>query len=465
MDACWKADPSARPSAPAIVQEVAAMQSVPVIPASTWDDSVVTEIWSNIEHSANVNEPPEPSKPLQNGHTDHPSGTNGATSPHIQWIRDQRRTQRAFSPARSDADSEEIRSPKPLSLARLLNEHDPGEPRSQSSASSGSDVSDSYASTSSSVLMRYFPKRIFVVKSDSEDVFVRSVESGMWSGGSLDEELERAARTSLEVFLIFAVEKGKEFWGYAKYDALLSQFPSTHRESRLAGNSGRHRPSPWVSVPPKVINEEPPLPRDEDPTQERLEPSIASSPTSPKSMDHDETPQAPTPKVHYVEERHTAPGELGDQHEKWLMPTVPYQYSLDAAMEQLVGSLQTIYDEENLLGHPEDEMESSSIPGGGFAASHAVDEQLAVEFDLDWICTERLPYSRTFHLRNPWNHSREVRTSKDGHELEPGVGQQLIDEWQRYAAKRRAGNRGLPRRRRTESLASSVDFTRGSEHH
>ncbi|KAJ8080064.1 hypothetical protein PM082_016891 [Marasmius tenuissimus] len=471
MDACWHPDPSVRPSASTIVQEVTAMASTPLIPAPVWDDSMVTEIWSDIEHSTNVNESLDCSKPPQNGHIDRPSGTNGATGPHIRWIRDQRKRQRAFSPARSDGDGEEIHSPKPFNLARLLSERESGSPRPQSSDSNHSDVSDSYASTTSSVLMRYFPKRFFVVKADSEDVFVRSAESGIWSGGTFDDELERAARTSLEVFLIFAVEKGKEFWGYAK----------------MAGNSEsiKHRLSPWLSVSSDVISEEPPqLAVDEDtpspgiasshsrtilpepiaPPLEKLELSIPESPTSPQPIDDDETPQAPTPKVRYIEERHTAPGELGDQHEKWSMPIIPYQFSLDAAMEKLVGSLHAIYYEDNLLDHSDDATESSSASEGS-AASCVVDGPLTVEFDLEWICTERLPYSRTFHLRNPWDHSREVRASKDGHELEPGVGQQLIDEWQRYAAERRAGPRGLPRRRGTGSLASSVNCTRGSEHH
>ena len=50
-------------------------------------------------------------------------------------------------------------------------------------------------------------------------------------------------------------------------------------------------------------------------------------------------------------------------------------------------------------------------------------------FKVEWVRTERLPFTRTRHLRNPWNHDREVKVSRDGTELEPGVGQQLLDEW------------------------------------
>ena len=51
------------------------------------------------------------------------------------------------------------------------------------------------------------------------------------------------------------------------------------------------------------------------------------------------------------------------------------------------------------------------------------------EFKIEWLRTERLPFHRTRHLRNPWNHDREVKVSRDGTELEPSVGQRLLDEW------------------------------------
>lgn len=52
-------------------------------------------------------------------------------------------------------------------------------------------------------------------------------------------------------------------------------------------------------------------------------------------------------------------------------------------------------------------------------------------FRIEWIRTDSLSFLRTRHLRNPWNHGREVKVSRDGTELEPTVGQQLLDEWDR----------------------------------
>lgn len=54
-------------------------------------------------------------------------------------------------------------------------------------------------------------------------------------------------------------------------------------------------------------------------------------------------------------------------------------------------------------------------------------------FKVQWIRTDRLPFYRTRHLRNPWNHDREVKVSRDGTELEPSVGQALLDEWENPA--------------------------------
>ncbi|KAF2441321.1 hypothetical protein P171DRAFT_457131 [Karstenula rhodostoma CBS 690.94] len=47
-------------------------------------------------------------------------------------------------------------------------------------------------------------------------------------------------------------------------------------------------------------------------------------------------------------------------------------------------------------------------------------------FRIEWISTTRLPFYRTRGLRNPWNANREVKIARDGTELEPGVGERLL---------------------------------------
>lgn len=52
-------------------------------------------------------------------------------------------------------------------------------------------------------------------------------------------------------------------------------------------------------------------------------------------------------------------------------------------------------------------------------------------FKIEWISTNRLPFYRTRGLRNPWNANREVKIARDGTELEPAVGERLIQMFHR----------------------------------
>lgn len=61
------------------------------------------------------------------------------------------------------------------------------------------------------------------------------------------------------------------------------------------------------------------------------------------------------------------------------------------------------------------------------------EETWGESFKVEWLCTDKLPFHRTRHIRNPWNHDREVKVSRDGTEVEPVVGQRLLDEWGRLA--------------------------------
>ncbi|RUS15309.1 YT521-B-like domain-containing protein [Endogone sp. FLAS-F59071] len=52
-------------------------------------------------------------------------------------------------------------------------------------------------------------------------------------------------------------------------------------------------------------------------------------------------------------------------------------------------------------------------------------------FKVEWVKVQRLPFSQTRHLRNPWNNNREVKVSRDGTELETRVGERLLLEFWR----------------------------------
>jgi len=60
-------------------------------------------------------------------------------------------------------------------------------------------------------------------------------------------------------------------------------------------------------------------------------------------------------------------------------------------------------------------------------------------FKIEWISTHRLPFYRTRGLRNPWNANREVKIARDGTELEPSVGERLLQMFHRMS-----GTPGIP---------------------
>ncbi|XP_053330262.1 3'-5' RNA helicase YTHDC2 [Spea bombifrons] len=52
-------------------------------------------------------------------------------------------------------------------------------------------------------------------------------------------------------------------------------------------------------------------------------------------------------------------------------------------------------------------------------------------FRVEWIRKDSLPFQYAHHLLNPWNDNKKVQISRDGQELEPQVGEQLLLLWDR----------------------------------
>ncbi|XP_063175956.1 3'-5' RNA helicase YTHDC2 isoform X3 [Chroicocephalus ridibundus] len=52
-------------------------------------------------------------------------------------------------------------------------------------------------------------------------------------------------------------------------------------------------------------------------------------------------------------------------------------------------------------------------------------------FKVEWIRKESIPFHFAHHLLNPWNDNKKVQISRDGQELEPQVGDQLLQLWDR----------------------------------
>jgi hypothetical protein len=78
----------------------------------------------------------------------------------------------------------------------------------------------------------------------------------------------------------------------------------------------------------------------------------------------------------------------------------------------------------------EDTMEKDEVPRiDGDALATA--QSWGKPFKIEWISTNRLPFYRTRGLRNPWNANREVKIARDGTELEPSVGERLLQMFHR----------------------------------
>nr|XP_046231082.1 3'-5' RNA helicase YTHDC2 isoform X2 [Scatophagus argus] len=52
-------------------------------------------------------------------------------------------------------------------------------------------------------------------------------------------------------------------------------------------------------------------------------------------------------------------------------------------------------------------------------------------FSVEWIHKESLPFHCTQHILNPWNDNKKVQISRDGQELEPQAGSQLLLLWEK----------------------------------
>lgn len=61
----------------------------------------------------------------------------------------------------------------------------------------------------------------------------------------------------------------------------------------------------------------------------------------------------------------------------------------------------------------------------------AVAQSWGKPFKVEWLSANRLPFYRTRGLRNPWNANREVKIARDGTELEPSVGERLLQMFHR----------------------------------
>ncbi|KAG0700271.1 YT521-B-like domain-containing protein [Suillus ampliporus] len=342
-------------------------------------------------------------------------------------------------------------------------------PGSQLGHSSKAQSSSSYGSTTSSFLSRHFPRRFFILKSLTQFDLDLSVENGLWATQQHNEAiLDQAYRTSNDVILIFSVNKSGEFYGYARMAGRILQgehrvswashmdsSPSFHSSSRREPGS----PSPLIATNQSFFT----------PSENRLveESPLPFTPYSGGNLSNKPSPMEPhrssapaalgaRPRREFSAEPPAPKFSLGDSGKARLavkdfvsatpnivldknapVRAVRNQGSADETKSG-VSALQPVEEENHSIssddGDAGEEQPKDDVPSTTKNAGNDERDSWGQAFKVEWLCTDRLPFYRTRHFRNPWNHDREIKVSRDGTEIEPGVGQQLLEQWQTLTA-------------------------------
>ncbi|KAF9648033.1 hypothetical protein BDM02DRAFT_2452075 [Thelephora ganbajun] len=377
---------------------------------------------------------------------------------HMKWI--QERKQKAGMGGKSPVD-DVTQGASNLSLASDEESGGAGDGNRSFEQSSGS---GSFTSSTSSILQQHFPKRYFILKSLTQYDLDLSVEKGYWATQRHNEVvLDQAYRNSTDVYLVFGVNKSGEFYGYASPvlgRSPYNQPPFPVSEGATPLSSGSHGGAIDIDRMdiPGVSNDGDDL---RTPNREtvsapaelhQLHRKIAvdtpetkfSADVVPGSHEHrnqqlsnmrtHSTPvqkgvspfQPALPTQQAIREQ-----KRQESHEFRLDRTAPFRAlrhppasaSAGAGGQFGTSSMSTIEEQRRQSRTPESlldamkkderpevdeegEPERVPFPGQveGAADGRAEESQTWGEpFRLQWIKTERLPFYRTRHLRNPKN--------------------------------------------------------------
>ncbi|KAK2463369.1 hypothetical protein APHAL10511_004595 [Amanita phalloides] len=351
---------------------------------------------------------------------------------HIKWIKEKNTMREsASSPDLEYAEDRLVRMTSSHSVSSSDEEHRRRpQPKSNSSGSHGS-----YASTTSSLFSRHFPKRYFILKSLTQHDLDLSLEKGLWATQKHNEcILNQAYRTSQEVFLVFGVNKSGEFYGYARMAGPIQsgEQQQVAWEARKADSSARGTPTrrPSLDDPPLLLTPSDP-------------PVVVESP-APASTDEDVSNASMWPIADDGLEKgrdkdalytQTAPPELGPAYKRLSVKVPPehYTYEIPRRRQGSYADRSERLEQKVVPEETESEADAKEGKRGDDNEGDDADSLWGEPFKVEWLSTERLPFYRLRHVRNPWNHDREVKVSRDGTELESCVGQRLIEEWHTLA--------------------------------
>lgn len=390
------------------------------------------------------------------------SGVGGqrGTGMHRQWVKEQRKLQHSQSGSLTDASQSDSASVSSQSVQELVDEFDsvsldPDQLRTRRTKQSSG--SGSYTSTSSSLLGEHFPTRYFILKSLGERDLEISVQNGLWATQKHNElVLDRAYRTSRDVFLIFSVNKSGEFYGYARMAGPIRQgegrvsWSSSSQTSPPPPSSSARLPSlaerrllsdapmflspdtiqqskdakPGMSsgCPPTILHAQ----KTADLRQDLLRTdSRPHADTAPPRLGGPEAQVDHSPDLKYSldhhELRHRTMATQGGFH---LDPIAPFR-----AMKDPVVGIEALVDDDAAQSELHDPAPAQASSGDGANDMDRASPTWGDCFRVEWLELRKVPFHKTRHLRNAWNKGREIKVSRDGTELESSVGKRFLEEW------------------------------------
>ncbi|WVF68839.1 hypothetical protein IAT40_003612 [Kwoniella sp. CBS 6097] len=378
-------------------------------------------------------------------------GAQRGTGMHREWVKDQAKS----LPRQQSEKSISSTSTNSVPPSPAILEHPPeGEGRRRESivkdhhdarvdgAMSKHKSSGSFASTNSSFLARHFPRRVFILKSMTTRELEESVQNGTWRTQRHNEPiLDQAFRTSQEVFLIFGANRSGEFFGYAKMVEPIDKEKAKKNQRTATLDVSETRPSYFLSPSQSHIASSSPgeiTPNDEAKLEQH---AIGARRTDPsdlrnRALNHDNksVQSAPEYRAQTLD-----PKTLQQQQhqEQSYFPPVPlsavhgeetkeadHQEHLGGSSRRPSKDAEGILRKDTVLTPDEKERREQEEAQDEFQ-----EEGSGHLFRIEWVKVAALTFNRTRHLRNPWNADREVKVSRDGTELEPSIGAQLMAEF------------------------------------
>ena len=342
---------------------------------------------------------------------------------HVAWYREQKKTER------------ERLAPTAGGTLRQVDPEEGG-PEEPPAASHSSCDSRSFSSTNSSLLQQpAFRHRFFILKSRSREALEHAISSSSWTTQPHNEPvLDQAFRNSATVYLIFSGNLSGEMFGCAVMAGAIADGHASRKDADM------------------------PAAAPSDPGDHSTE--FVAEPTS----------LAPSDAYNKLrrgvqEEASTrSPAASDDGHHSSFTSTTPSMAAEQESVEQLATSamihnlrldVHASQDEET-QDTPEQGTSRAAEPSASRGAQeddtptremqNEAQEAPAPEtekeepnrvvtgrpFPIHWIITRPLPFTEVQHLRNPWRDNRLIKVSRDGTELEPRTGQELLKVWGNY---------------------------------